>query len=159
MRRKGAKNGIRGTRGSRGTGWLTKYREGLGGRHLQGRWNVDVREMEKWNEKIMGMCDSKTRVFFDLEYEEEEGSSDGREDGEGGENDGRGLGRVTVELVDTLLPLSTANFIARVVESVNAGGCVEKVEKVRLDMDKSRTFSGTSRRFAPPLLSSLVAQS
>jgi len=67
MRRKGAKNGIRGTRGSRGTGWLIKYREGRGGRHLQGRWNVDVEKMKEWNEKIMGMSEKTTKVFMDLE--------------------------------------------------------------------------------------------
>lgn len=129
MRRKGPKNGIRGTRGSRGTGWLTKYREGLGGRHLQGRWNVDVEEMKEWNDTVVAMCDSRTKVFFDLEYEAEEGSEDyGDGTGEGGD-DTRKVGRVTVELLDNLLPLSTGNFIARAVEAAGAGGCVERVEK------------------------------
>eukprot|EP00520_Triparma_pacifica_P008068 CAMPEP_0118651440 /NCGR_PEP_ID=MMETSP0785-20121206/10788_1 /TAXON_ID=91992 /ORGANISM="Bolidomonas pacifica, Strain CCMP 1866" /LENGTH=77 /DNA_ID=CAMNT_0006543895 /DNA_START=203 /DNA_END=433 /DNA_ORIENTATION=+ len=71
MRRKARKNALRGSRGSRGQGWLIKYREGRGGRHLQGRWNVDLDEMKEWNDKVMAMCDVKTTVYFDLEYAED----------------------------------------------------------------------------------------
>jgi cyclophilin family peptidyl-prolyl cis-trans isomerase len=49
-----------GARGARGLGWYTKYREGKGGRHLQGRWHKEkhpdsVEYRAKWNDAIFAL--------------------------------------------------------------------------------------------------------
>lgn len=58
-----------------------------------------------------------------------EGSADSAVNGEGEEDDGRKVGRVTIELADSILPLTTENFASRVLGSVGSNGGVEKVEK------------------------------
>ncbi|GMH91381.1 hypothetical protein TrVE_jg9272 [Triparma verrucosa] len=128
LRRKAPKKSGGGTRGSRGHGWYLKYREGRGGRHLQGRWNVDVAEMEKWNDKIMEMSlalkkNEQATAHFDLKWD---GSGEQATTTEEGGEEEQG-GRVHVDLADGLLPLTCGNFVGR----LNALdlGCVERVEK------------------------------
>mmetsp|Transcript_20487 Transcript_20487/g.29234 ORF Transcript_20487/g.29234 Transcript_20487/m.29234 type:complete len:265 (+) Transcript_20487:129-923(+) len=55
-----------GSRGSRGRGWLTKYRDGKGGRHLQGRWWESQSEEYRaaWNNAIFDL--GKKHAFFDF---------------------------------------------------------------------------------------------
>jgi peptidyl-prolyl isomerase H (cyclophilin H) len=48
-----------GTRGARGHGWLQKYRAGLGGRHLQGRYHYrDLDELSSINDAVFAMNDA-----------------------------------------------------------------------------------------------------
>eukprot|EP00569_Conticribra_weissflogii_P007802 CAMPEP_0171341072 /NCGR_PEP_ID=MMETSP0878-20121228/8943_1 /TAXON_ID=67004 /ORGANISM="Thalassiosira weissflogii, Strain CCMP1336" /LENGTH=278 /DNA_ID=CAMNT_0011843199 /DNA_START=19 /DNA_END=855 /DNA_ORIENTATION=- len=92
-----------GTRGSRGHGWLKKYRDGLGGRHLQGRWHYrDVEELKAINDEVFGMNqllmakgDSEkvpTEAYLDLSVAGEEPR------------------RVVIELAAAALPKTTENF-------------------------------------------------
>ncbi|KAL7467509.1 hypothetical protein ACHAXS_007752 [Conticribra weissflogii] len=92
-----------GTRGSRGHGWLKKYRDGLGERHLQGRWHYrDIEELNAINNEVFGMNelllakdDSEkvpTEVYLDLSVAGEEPR------------------RVVIELAAAALPRTTENF-------------------------------------------------
>jgi len=45
-----------GTRGARGHGWLRKYRAGLGGRHLQGRYHMrDITKLSAINDQMFAL--------------------------------------------------------------------------------------------------------
>ncbi|KAL3826743.1 hypothetical protein ACHAXA_009352 [Cyclostephanos tholiformis] len=98
-----------GTRGARGHGWLQKYRAGLGGRHLQGRWHYrDVDELESINDEVFAMNASLLATTDD-----------------GGKNETVTIGteafldlsvagepprRVIIELASAALPKTTENF-------------------------------------------------
>jgi hypothetical protein len=107
--------GIRGSRGKSGNGWLIKYREGLGGHHLQGRWNLDLDKEEARNDEVFNLSPETQKVFFELEYEE------------GTDPDSFKVGRVEAEIISGLLPLTCANLASRL--SAVGTGVVEKVEK------------------------------
>ena len=79
----------RGTRGSRGHGWYLKYKAGEGGRHLQGRWNIDAVEMSEWNDQVMGKCSDRPLLYFDLDYAREE-DAQAPPEMEGGQGQGDG---------------------------------------------------------------------
>ena len=88
-----------GTRGARGHGWLQKYRAGLGGRHLQGRWHYrDIEELNAINDEVFGMnqlnvdANAPTEAYLDLAV--------------GGE----APRRVVIELASAALPKTTENF-------------------------------------------------
>ena len=89
-----------GTRGARGHGWLKKYRAGLGGRHLQGRWHYrDVDELNAINDEVFGMnaslaggVDSKTEAYLDLSVA------------------GESPRRIVIELASLALPKTSKNF-------------------------------------------------
>lgn len=88
-----------GTRGARGHGWLKKYRAGLGGRHLQGRWHFrNVDELNAVNDDVFAMNDSSTSnatdnlAYFDIIVGGEEAR------------------RVVIELASAALPKTTENF-------------------------------------------------
>jgi len=54
-----------GSRGARGHGWFLKYRQGLGGRHLQGKfWDRDVEYLEEWNDQILEL--GSTLVYINV---------------------------------------------------------------------------------------------
>ena len=93
-----------GTRGARGHGWLKKYRAGLGGRHLQGRWHFrDVDELESINDEVFAMNASMA-------------AADGVDDPAGTEAyldlsvAGEPPRRVIIELASAALPKTTENF-------------------------------------------------
>lgn len=93
------RNMATGTRGARGHGWLKKYRAGLGGRHLQGRWhNRDVDELNMINDEVFAMnktLDSDsipTEAYLDISVE------------------GEAPRRVVIELASAALPKTTENF-------------------------------------------------
>ena len=93
-----------GSRGSRGHGWLQKYRSGRGGRHLQGRWHYrDVDELNQINDEVFAMNSQltagddgenkvSTEAYFDLSVGGEESR------------------RVVIELAAAALPKTTENF-------------------------------------------------
>jgi len=86
-----------GTRGARGHGWLKKYRAGLGGRHLQGRWHFrDVDELNAVNDDVFAMNNSTSKddnlAYLDISVGGEESR------------------RVVIELASAALPKTTENF-------------------------------------------------
>ena len=92
-----------GTRGARGHGWLKKYRAGLGGRHLQGRWHFrNVDELNDVNDLVFRMNETlknnnddvvvPTEAYLDLSVA------------------GDTPRRVTIELASAALPKTTENF-------------------------------------------------
>ena len=99
-----------GTRGARGHGWLKKYRAGLGGRHLQGRWHYrDVDELNAVNDQIFSMNDaletsSPTEAYLDIAV----GGSPPR--------------RVVIELASAALPRTAENFTLLCGEDEGRGG-------------------------------------
>jgi len=87
-----------GTRGARGHGWLKKYRAGLGGRHLQGRWHFrDVDELNAVNDDVFAMNSSTSKEDDNLAY---------LDISVGGEESRR----VVIELASAALPKTTENF-------------------------------------------------
>lgn len=91
-----------GTRGARGHGWFKKYREGKGGRHLQGRYHYrNVDELSDINEQVFSMNnnhddnDSTTigdKVYLDISL------------------DGEDAKRVVIQLASRALPVTCTNF-------------------------------------------------
>ena len=92
------RNMATGTRGARGHGWLKKYRAGLGGRHLQGRWhNRDVDELNMINDEVFAMnktlnSDIPTEAYLDISVA------------------GEAPRRIVIELASAALPKTTENF-------------------------------------------------
>ncbi|KAL7520949.1 hypothetical protein ACHAWX_005642 [Stephanocyclus meneghinianus] len=133
-----------GTRGARGHGWLKKYRSGLGGRHLQGRWHYrDVEELKKINDKVFAMNERlsgaprpATEAYLEFSVGGEESQ------------------RVVIELAAEALPKTTENF--RLLCQDNHGGykstSVYKIEKtVGLCMGDTIYNNGMSGRCHPSL--------
>lgn len=83
-----------GSRGSRGRGWLTKYRSGRGGRHLQGPyWDASsVKYRTAWNDAIFKLGSSKAFIEFFTEGWKEPM-------------------RIEVELATAALPKTCSNFL------------------------------------------------
>lgn len=108
-----------GTRGARGHGWLKKYRAGLGGRHLQGRWHFrDIDELNRINDEVFGMNaslggDVTTEAYLVLSVAGEQPR------------------RIVIELASAALPRTTENFRLLCQEkggdgSVDGGGASAK---------------------------------
>ena len=72
------KRAINGSRGTRGHGWYLKYRQGRGGRHLQGEY-WDRREhhwdMQQWNDAVVGL--GSQFVYLDVAVEPPAAASGG----------------------------------------------------------------------------------
>lgn len=86
-----------GARGSRGHGWLTKYRAGLGGRHLQGRYHArDADKLNALNDNILALDSGSSEVakeaYLDISVDGEESR------------------RVVIELASAALPITCGNF-------------------------------------------------
>jgi cyclophilin family peptidyl-prolyl cis-trans isomerase len=112
-----------GTRGARGHGWLKKYRAGLGGRHLQGRWHYrDVDELNAINNEVFNMNtslpatgdvnSSKTEAYLDLSVA------------------GESPRRIVIELATAALPKTTENFRLLCQEKGDDGNSDENKERV-----------------------------
>jgi hypothetical protein len=121
-----------GARGAKGHGWFNKYREGLGGRHLQGRWHDrDVAKLGEINDRVFALnasadADAPTQAYLDVSV----GGTESR--------------RIIIELASAALPQTCLNF-AKLCESgevIDAadrtaegwgykGTNVFKIEKVR----------------------------
>lgn len=132
-----------GSRGARGHGWLRKYRAGLGGRHLQGRWHYrDNVELNSINDEVFGMNallnpddNTPTVAYLDLQVGDEEPR------------------RVTIELASAALPKTIENF-TKLCEEKEGGGyestSVYKIEKtVGLCLGDVVNNDGSSGRCHP----------
>lgn len=123
-----------GAKGARGHGWLKKYREGRGGRHLQGRWHDrDVDGLNAINDQVFALNasaasnnDIPTKAYLNLSV----GGAEAR--------------RVVIELASAALPKTCENFTklctsGSVVDAADRsaenwgykGTNVHKIEKVR----------------------------
>lgn len=135
-----------GTRGARGHGWLGKYRAGLGGRHLQGRWHFrDTDELNAVNDEVFAMNESlneddnvPTEAYFDISVA------------------GEAPRRVTIELASAALPKTVENFRLLCQEKGDEGGYestfVHKIEKtVGLCMGDVVDKDGASGRCHPKI--------
>ena len=80
-----------GARGSRGHGWFTKYRQGLGGRHLQGEyWDAPtVEEWQEWNDSVFSY--GSEMLEFKMQVQDE-------------------VFPIQLELATAVLPKTTSNF-------------------------------------------------
>jgi cyclophilin family peptidyl-prolyl cis-trans isomerase len=91
------------SRGSRGHGWLKKYREGLGGRHLQGRYHDrQVSKLVELNNQVFslnqtshGLKDEPNMVYLDIGV-----SGDDKDTTK----------RIVIELATAALPKTCHNF-------------------------------------------------
>jgi len=111
-----------GTRGSRGHGWLHKYRAGLGGRHLQGRYHDrDSLALSRLNDDVFSLNDTSnvsgsensSVIYIDLEVGDRSRDSLRQQSNEQNQ-DQKGKWptktRITIDLATTALPLTCANF-------------------------------------------------
>lgn len=81
-----------GARGARGLGWYQKYREGRGGRHLQGKyWDRNVEELQELNQTVFEF--GSENHYINLQV----GDSDT-------------VHRLEMELASAALPMTTKNF-------------------------------------------------
>lgn len=98
-----------GTRGARGHGWFLKYRAGLGGRHLQGRFhNRDIDKRIAINRQVFGLNDKynpkglnphhphRHLAYLDLQIMEDQKDT---------------VHRIVIELATAALPKTCENFI------------------------------------------------
>jgi peptidylprolyl isomerase len=111
-----------GTRGARGHGWLNKYRAGLGGRHLQGRYPKDyVEQRLKWNQEVFDLQSSPQLAYLDLTVASDDADAEVVSQ------------RIVMELATTALPLSCQNFQALLQDKDGhgyEGTSVHKLEQV-----------------------------
>jgi cyclophilin family peptidyl-prolyl cis-trans isomerase len=100
-----------GTRGARGHGWLKKYREGLGERHLQGRFHKrNVDHLNDINNQVFALNgDEKTIAYLDFQIGE--GSATDTKDEDVSLRTQKTIKRITIELATAALPQTCENFI------------------------------------------------
>jgi cyclophilin family peptidyl-prolyl cis-trans isomerase len=101
-----------GTRGARGHGWLKKYRDGLGERHLQGRFHKrNVEHLNKINDQVFSLNGDEKKIAY-LDFKIGEGSATaGANDEDVSMDTQRTIKRVTIELATAALPQTCDNFI------------------------------------------------
>jgi cyclophilin family peptidyl-prolyl cis-trans isomerase len=102
--------GTGGSRGSRGHGWFHKYREGLGGRHLQGEyWDAPtLEEWQEWNDSIFAYGNEE--VSFSLNVEGD-------------------VFPLKLELASAVLPKTTKNFQLLLQDGIYDNTKVHRIEK------------------------------
>jgi cyclophilin family peptidyl-prolyl cis-trans isomerase len=110
-----------GTRGARGHGWLQKYRAGLGGRHLQGRFhNRDLPNRVAINNQVFDLNNSSSSIgngtekkiaYLDIQVEDQ-----------------KEINRITIELASAALPITCENFVKLCVDGLYANSKVFKIE-------------------------------
>lgn len=99
-----------GSRGARGHGWLTKYRAGQGGRHLQGRYHLrDRQKLVSINDEVFALNKSlgdaipkTTEAYIELRTES-------NDDDDSGDTTNQ---RIVIELATAALPQTCGNFAA-----------------------------------------------
>lgn len=101
-----------GTRGARGHGWLKKYRDGLGERHLQGRFHKrDVEHLNNINNQVFSLNgDKKTIAYLDFKIGEGSATAGGKDE-DASLDTPKTIKRVTIELATAALPQTCENFI------------------------------------------------
>lgn len=115
-----------GTRGARGHGWFQKYRSGLGGRHLQGRFhNRDIPKRIAINEEVFGLNDKYASqkegritnhhlAYLDLKVHDDQKDSS--------------VHRIVIKLSTAALPKTCENFIKLCQEGEYRNSKVFKIE-------------------------------
>jgi len=105
-----------GSRGSRGHGWLKKYRSGLGGRHLQGRYfNRDVSKLAALNDQVFALnqriidMNHKVYAYLDIAVGDDDSAKDTTSQTTLSQPTTQ---RVTIELAAAALPKTCNNFIS-----------------------------------------------
>ena len=88
-----------GSRGARGHGWFQKYREGKGGRHLQGRYHYrNIPELLEINDQVFSFnrttSTENNSVYLDIAVD----------------NDRNDIHRIVIELASKALPVTCTNF-------------------------------------------------
>jgi cyclophilin family peptidyl-prolyl cis-trans isomerase len=90
-----------GSRGARGHGWWINYREGKGGRHLQGEYShLNIEELKAWNDAVFSL--GSQFVYMDVLVEPLH-QDDDRKD--------REQHRLVIELANETFPRATENFV------------------------------------------------
>ena len=100
-----------GTRGSRGHGWFHKYRQGLGGRHLQGEyWDAPSdQHLEEWNDSIFQYGSAHATLLIEL--------------------DGNVQHSLQLELASAVLPKTSENFTRLLQDGEYNESTVYRIEK------------------------------
>lgn len=124
-----------GTRGARGHGWFLKYRQGLGGRHLQGKfWDRDIEFLEDWNQQILDL--GSKQAFINVRVGSASASSSKHDD----DHDTTKATTTTkekeedefqllVDLATEALPETTQNFIQLGLDGYYTNTTIYRIEK------------------------------
>mmetsp|Transcript_17089 Transcript_17089/g.38451 ORF Transcript_17089/g.38451 Transcript_17089/m.38451 type:complete len:325 (-) Transcript_17089:241-1215(-) len=119
--RQGRKGSGGGARGTRSRGWLTKYREGRGGRHLPVSDDTELEQRRKLNDFIFSLNKkeglSPTKTVADKIVTEKNDSTTSAEPLPTKAYldisiDGTDSQRVTIELASAVLPKTVGNFLS-----------------------------------------------
>lgn len=119
-----------GTRGARGHGWLQKYRDGLGGRHLQGRFHKrNVEHLNRINDQVFSLNGGKeTIAYLDFKVASSSPSTDIPIDDRTSTNQQTSK-RITIQLASAALPQTCQNFV-KLCNSDESDGVTYKNSKV-----------------------------
>jgi cyclophilin family peptidyl-prolyl cis-trans isomerase len=100
-----------GSRGSRGHGWFQKYRQGLGGRHLQGEyWDApSEEEWQEWNDSVFAYGSQHVSLTLEI--------------------DGNAQHTLELELATAVLPKTTRNFQLLLEDGSYTDSSVYRIEK------------------------------
>jgi cyclophilin family peptidyl-prolyl cis-trans isomerase len=98
-----------GTRGARGHGWWVNYREGKGGRHLQGEYfDRSLGDLQVWNDAVFSL--GSQLAFMDIKIEPMV-VSDAVVGDATSKEESTTTYRLMLELATAVLPLATENFV------------------------------------------------
>mmetsp|Transcript_14133 Transcript_14133/g.21570 ORF Transcript_14133/g.21570 Transcript_14133/m.21570 type:complete len:240 (-) Transcript_14133:58-777(-) len=101
-----------GARGARGWGWYTKYRDGRGGRHLQGElFDRDVEELEAINNQVFEM--GTEDAYLDIKISDNE----------------EAIHRIKMQLATAAFPLTTKNFLLLCEDGMYTDTIVHRLQK------------------------------
>ena len=100
-----------GARGSRGHGWFEKYRQGLGGRHLQGEyWDAPSEdEWHEWNDSVFKYGSQHVSLTLEI--------------------DGSMQHTLELELATAVLPKTSRNFLLLLEDGSYNDSKVYRIEK------------------------------
>jgi cyclophilin family peptidyl-prolyl cis-trans isomerase len=140
-----------GTRGSRGHGWLQKYRNNQGGRHLQGEhWDFpSLQEKMEWNQSVFDMNQNNniTMCYLDVQIqagntsissttEQQEIKNDGDisvatmdNDDSSSSDKSKTTRRLTMELATFATPVTSQNFTLLCQDKLYVNTMVDRMEK------------------------------
>jgi len=111
-----------GSRGTRGHGWLQRYRKDEGGFHLQGRYHYwNGKDLSSENGNIFALEKKMTKAFLDFSWD-----GDGTEESSGETTAQR---RICVELASTALPLTCDHFSKLCNGKTYSSTMVDHIEK------------------------------
>ncbi|KAG7340672.1 cyclophilin-type peptidyl-prolyl cis-trans isomerase [Nitzschia inconspicua] len=104
-----------GARGARGHGWWVNYRQGKGGRHLQGEYSDrTLEELQAWNDAIFSL--GSQLAYIDIRTEAvlvnaEANNSNSNSKSNSADDDTATTYRLKLELATAVLPRATENFL------------------------------------------------